>query len=102
MTESGPRVDSLPGCLLMMFATIGGYMALGALAILIFRRSSWQLSALDIAYWVLAAAVAVAQHIWRRQQAAGSSPPLAVGRLTAHFGVVGLIWVLAQSIHLTA
>ena len=92
-----PRIDSLGGLLLIVFARMAGYAALLILALIIARRAGWSFSVADILFWLCAVAIPVAQR--RADSAGGASPPAMMPRMLVHLGVAALLWAGAHSLH---
>jgi hypothetical protein len=105
MTESLPgspqrSADTIGGCLLMLWGSIGGYGTLGALAVIMLRQDAWALSFLDVLYLVVAVTIPIAQRICRTSAHQEPGPPpsaLPKRHLAIHFGVTALLWAAARS-----
>lgn len=78
--------------LLIMFRTFVGYMAMFVFAMLILKREAWQLSALDLCFWVVVALL-VAMRLRDRLPGGGR---FALGLSLASLGV----WTGANAVQL--
>lgn len=104
MTESAPDspppVSTARGCLLMLFAPIGGYALLGILAVFMLREPSWQLSLADIAFWIVALLIPLAQREYGKMGFAADLATLTKHGLVAHVAAAIALWALARSIYI--
>ncbi len=88
--DPSESVDSLSGCLLVVFARIGGFTILVGLALFIVRREPWRLSLLDVAYGSVVVAILLAHRHLR-----GSTRSSAIV-----LGATLLAWAIVNSIDL--
>ena len=77
-----PRIDSLGGLLLIVFARMAGYAALLILALIIARRAGWSFSVADILFWLCAADDSAAIRVCSFTYAANASSTSARPRKT--------------------
>src|SRR5262245_43349191 len=92
-----PPITSFSEFLLMVFRSLGAFGVMGICIILLLRRPAWDLSLVDVVYWVNLTALFVLQG--RAARAAGTTREWARTRLQL-VAVALLLWAGAQSVHL--
>ena len=95
-----PSVQTLGGCLVILFAKMIGYGIVLTCALVIARQRPWQFSLADVLFWLSAVAIPLVQQLaWTRyERTAGDTKPRSpVGRFAAHIGLAAVLWVVVQS-----
>lgn len=99
-----PATQSMGSCLLLLFATLGGYGLLTILALVIVRQPTWQLSLLDAAYWGVALLIPFAQVValptTGKEPGKASAPRSPLVQLAVLALIAGVVWATAHSVYL--
>lgn len=100
----GQPIDSLGGCLLVLFWLLLGNLILFGCAMGILRQPPWDFSLLDATYWVVLALTVAARRLdWAKREKAVPERRGAMQRWTiAMVAIAAGVWALAHAVQMLA